>query len=123
MKKIICDLDSTICHTTDGDYANSLPDKEVIRALAEYKQLGFDIIIFTSRNMRTHQGCIDTIKAKTLPLILEWLQRHGVPYDEVLIGKPWCGTDGFYVDDRAVRPQEFTSLSYEEICNLIGHKP
>ena len=36
------------------------------------------------------------------------------------MGKPWCGFDGFYVDDKAVRPNEFKELSYEKIKELIG---
>lgn len=43
-------------------------------------------------------------------------------YDEVVIGKTWCGTDGFYVDDRAIRPSEFVNLSYQEILELISNK-
>jgi capsule biosynthesis phosphatase len=120
MKRIVCDLDGTICNTVDGNYANAQPNSDVIKALHEYKRLGFEIIIFTSRNMRTYHSCIDTIKLKTLPVILEWLQKYAIPYDDILVGKPWCGTEGFYVDDRAVRPEEFSSLSYEEICKLIG---
>lgn len=39
--------------------------------------------------------------------------------DEIIIGKPWCGYDGFYVDDKAIRPSEFTSLNYEQIKELL----
>ena len=53
------------------------------------------------------QGQIGKINANTLPLILDWLAQHEIPYDEIHVGKPWCGTEGFYVDDKAVRPSEF----------------
>jgi capsule biosynthesis phosphatase len=43
-----------------------------------------------------------------------------VPFDEVIVGKPWCGFDGFYVDDRSIRPKEFKDLSYEEVKKLLG---
>ena len=72
--------------------------------------------------MQTFSGNIGQINAKTLPTILEWLDNHNVPYDEIIVGKPWCGNDGFYVDDRAIRPNEFISLNYNEIKDLLGIK-
>lgn len=120
MKRIIMDLDETICTTENGDYAGSTPKPEVIAKLREYREMGFQIAISTSRNMRTHDGNIGKINAKTLPIIIDWLAKHDVPYDEIYTAKPWCGTDGFYVDDRAIRPQEFANLSYEQIKKLIG---
>ena len=53
---------------------------------------------------------------------MEWLQEHQIPFDEIIVGKPWCGTDGFYVDDRAVRPSEFLNMSYAEIQNLLENE-
>ena len=54
------------------------------------------------------------------PNIIDWLNKNNVPYDEVYIGKPWCGFEGFYIDDKAVRPSEFLKLSYNEICELLN---
>ncbi|MFB2351434.1 hypothetical protein ACETUS_30055, partial [Priestia megaterium] len=78
------------------------------------------IIICTARNMRTHGGQLGKINALTLPIVLDWLARHDIPYDEIHVGKPWCGTGGFYVDDKAVRPSEFATLTYEEIRALLA---
>lgn len=114
------DLDDTICQTEQGDYVNSKPVQAVIEKMRQYKELGFEIAINTSRNMRTYKGNTGKINANTLPIILKWLEQHDVPYDEIYVGKPWCGMDGFYVDDRAIRPDEFVKLSYEEIQSLIG---
>jgi capsule biosynthesis phosphatase len=66
---------------------------------------------------------VGKINAVTLPLIIKWLDKHNIPYDEVHVGKPWCGQDGFYVDDRAVRPDEFVGKSYTEIRVLLGLDP
>ena len=120
VKRLIVDLDGTLCTTVDGAYADSTPIPEMIERLRQYKAMGFEIAIHTSRNMRTYQGNVGKITANTLPIIMDWLNRHQVPYDEVYVGKPWCGTEGFYVDDRAVRPDEFARLSYDEIQALIG---
>ena len=119
MKRIIMDLDDTICSTINGDYANSIPNLEIIQKMHEYKQLGFELIINTSRNMRTFSGNVGKINANTLPVIIAWLGKNNVPYDEIYTGKPWCGREGFYVDDRAVRPNEFNDLSYDELCKLV----
>jgi len=119
-KKIIIDLDDTICTTKNGDYTKSSPNTEVIQKLCEYKDIGFEIIIHTSRNMRSYKGNIGLINAKTLPIIIDWLERNKVPYDEIIVGKPWPSFGGFYVDDKAIRPNEFVDLSYSEIQNLIN---
>lgn len=122
MKKIVIDLDDTISKTVNGDYKNSQPITEVIDLIRNYRENGFEIAISTSRNMRTFNGSIGKINAITLPIITEWLDTHNVPYDEIHIGKPWCGDGGFYVDDKAIRPSEFLKNSYEEILAIIGAK-
>jgi len=120
MKRLIMDLDDTICTTLNGDYANSYPNVSVIQKMREFKSLGFEIVINTSRNMRTYDCNVGKINANTLPIIIDWLQKNNVPYDEIYTGKPWCGFEGFYVDDKAIRPNEFTNLSVDEIKRLLG---
>ena len=118
MKRLIMDLDNTITLTENGDYRNAKPIIPVIEKLREYKAKGFEIVISSSRNMRTYKGNVGKINVHTLPIIMDWLERHNVPYDEIYVGKPWCWHDGFYVDDRAVRPDEFALMSYDEIRKL-----
>ena len=118
--KIIIDLDDTICSTKNGDYENSIPKEKVIKKIKEYKNLGFEIIIYTSRNMRTFKGNVDLIKANTLPLIIRWLEKFDVPYDQIIVGKPWPSFGGFYVDDKAIRPDEFVNLTYSEIQKITN---
>ncbi len=119
MKKIIVDLDGTLTMANTNDYKNVLPNEELIRTLKKYKNEGFSIVISTARNMRTYKGNVGKINVHTLPTIIEWLDKHNVPYDEILVGKPWCGHEGFYIDDRAIRPSEFNSMTFEEITVLI----
>ena len=123
MKRLIFDLDDTLCTTQNGDYANAQPITEVVEKLREYHRQGFTIVINTSRNMRTYQGNIGAINKNTLPIIIDWLGRHDIPYDELYVGKPWCGFEGFYVDDKAIRPDELVKLSYPEICQLLDLTP
>ena len=64
-------------------------------------------------------GNVGLINAHTLPIIIDWLDAHNVPYDEIYVAKPWCGFDGFYIDDKSIRPSEFTMYSHEEILEIL----
>ncbi|MBZ7948758.1 HAD-IIIC family phosphatase [Campylobacter sp. RM9929] len=120
MKTIIIDLDGTLTIDDDKvDYCDKNPNLALIETIKEYKKQGFKITIFTSRNMRTFNNDIEKIKTHTLPIIISWLDKHKIPYDDIIVGKPWCGFDGFYVDDKAIRPSEFINLKYEEIKELL----
>ena len=119
MKRLIMDLDNTISKNLTGNYSEATPVTEVIEKMRQYKDLGFEIVIFSSRNMRTYEGNIGKINVNTLPIIIEWLNKHNVPYDEIYVGKVWCGNEGFYVDDRAVRPREFFKMSYAELQQIM----
>lgn len=119
MKNLIIDLDGTLTIDSESSYPDKPINIDVVNKLKEYKSLGFNITILTSRNMRTYAGNLGKINIYTLPVIIEWLNRHDVPYDEIVLGKPWCGFEGFYVDDKSIRPSEFASLSYEQIKALL----
>jgi len=119
MRRLIVDLDETITLHAQGGYAEAAPNLMLIAKLREYKAQDFQIVINTSRNMRTFEGNVGLINVNTLPLILEWLKKHDVPFDEVYVGKPWCGFEGFHVDDRSVRPSEFIRYSLEEIHGIL----
>jgi len=118
--KIIIDIDNTISFTIDGDYENAIPNISLIEKMREYKEKNFYISLFTARNMRTYSGDISKIQKYTLPILKKWLERNNVPYDEIIIGKPWCGKNGFYVDDRAIRPQEFIENDYKSIIEKLS---
>lgn len=122
MKRLIVDLDDTVAVTTKGDYVNSIPIMPVIEKLREYKEQGFEIVISSSRNMRTYEANIGKINVFTLPNIIDWLRKYDVPFDEVYVGKPWCGFDGFYIDDKSIRPSEFLKYSYDEIQDLLNEE-
>ena len=124
MKRLVIDLDDTL---TVADSTRAYADVElradVAARLREYKAKGFEVVIHTARNMRTYEGSVGKITVHTLPVITAWLDKHDIPYDEIWLGKPWCGKEGFYVDDKAIRPDEFARLSYAEICDLVNISP
>ena len=119
VKRLIVDLDNTISYTVKGDYVNSKPIEQTINMLRKYHDEGWEIVINSSRNMRTYDANVGKINIYTLPNIISWLNKYNVPYDEIIVGKPWCGYDGFYIDDKAIRPSEFHSMNEKEIHKLL----
>ena len=118
---IVIDLDGTLTLAGSADsYADMLPNQAVVAQLKRYAAQGFRIAIMTSRNMRSFANSIGRINAETLPVAIDWLKRHDIPFDEIHVGKPWCGEDGFYVDDKAIRPSEFLALDRPAILALLA---
>ncbi len=116
----IFDVDGTICPIKGHgeEYSALVPYISIVEKIRYYKREGARIVINTSRNMRTYDNNIGLINAHTAPLMMEWLKRWDIPFDEIIFGKPWPGEKGFYVDDRTVRPDEFLALGVEEMGEL-----
>lgn len=120
-KVIVVDVDGTLAGRRESgqSYADVSPVPSVVQRVRGLKKKGYWIVLYTSRNMRTYDGNIGRIMCHTAPVLVEWLARHEIPYDELHFGKPWCGHDGFYVDDRALRPREFVTMDLEQIEALF----
>ena len=118
----IMDIDGTLCPIkTDGElYENLIPYSKVVEQLRKYHDLGARIILFTSRNMKSYDGNIGLINVHTAKTLMTWLDKWDIPYDEIIYGKPWPGNVGFYVDDRAVRPDEFLKYTTEELTDICN---
>ena len=116
----IFDIDGTLCPIkgTDERYEDMVPYAEMVERIREYKKQGAKIVLFTSRNMNTYKGNIGLINANTAKVVLEWLKKWDIPYDEIIYGKPWPGHNGFYVDDRTVRPDEFLNRTVDELKDI-----
>ncbi len=117
----VFDVDGTICPIKKENerYEDIVPYAEMVDRIREYKAGGAKIVLLTSRNMNTYGGNIGLINAHTAKTLLEWLDKWGIPYDEIIYGKPWPGHHGFYVDDRTVRPSEFLTKSVEELDEIV----
>lgn len=118
MKKLIIDVDYTISKKVDT-YANALPNINMINHIKHYKENGFVIVLFSARNMNSFNGNMELINNITRPELLEWLTKNEIPFDELILGKPW-NDEGFYIDDNAVRPLEFLNNSYDEIVEKLN---
>lgn len=114
------DIDGTLCpiKKKEEEYIDLIPYKEMLDKLREYKEGGAKIVLFTSRNMNSYGGNIGLINANTAKVLLKWLDKWDIPYDEIIYGKPWPGHKGFYVDDRTVRPDEFLKYSVDELDEI-----
>lgn len=119
-RRIVVDLDGTLTlDAPSAPYSSQVPNIEVVARLREYRAMGFTVVILTARGMRSCGSSIGLINAGVLPGIVEWLDRHQIPYDEIHVGKPWCGDAGFYVDDRAIRPSEFIRATCGDIREML----
>ena len=119
--RLIVDVDGTLTYDDANlDYLERRPRTDVIKRINALYARGISVVIYSARNMRTHNGNLGRINKHTLPKLINWLERHGVQYDEIYMGKPWCGTEGFYVQSRSMRPDRFVTLPFEELESLLG---
>jgi capsule biosynthesis phosphatase len=120
-KVLVCDIDGTVTtiKNKDENYSDLRPIQSVVDKLIQLRSEGWYIVFSTARNMRTYNGDVRAIEENMLPILIDWLDKHNIPYDEIHIGKPWCGKRGFYVDDKTIRPKEFLELSNQEIHKLL----
>lgn len=108
-KALVVDVDGTLCDIKGAgeSYADVAPEPRLVARLRELHAQGWRIILHSARGMRSNDGNPGQINKVVAPVMLDWLARHDIPFDELHLGKPWPGSDGFYIDDRAVRPREF----------------
>lgn len=116
----VFDIDGTLCpiKKKEEKYEDLIPYSEMISKLKFYHDNGARIVLFTSRNMNSYNGNIGIINKHTARILLDWLEKWEIPYDEILYGKPWPGRRGFYVDDRTIRPKEFLNYSVDELDTI-----
>lgn len=119
---LVFDIDGTLCPIKGKDekYEDLVPYPEMVERIRACKEDGAKIVLFTSRNMNSYQGNLGLINKHTARILMDWLERWEIPYDEIIYGKPWPGHNGFYVDDRSVRPDEFLKHSPEELAEICA---
>lgn len=120
-KVLVVDLDNTITLEDPAHaYSEKRPNLAIINKLKAYKAVGYEIILYTARRMKTFDRDESKVVAHISGITLDWLKQHDVPFDGIKFGKPFA-ENGFYIDDRAIRPDEFLKLTVAEINKLIGH--
>ena len=108
--RICIDLDGVICRLREPgqDYADLAPVDGAIEKLRQLKAAGHYLIIHTARHMKTCQGNVGLVVARKGAVTLDWLARHGVPYDELYFGKPHAQV---YIDDNAMCFQNWEEIA------------
>lgn len=106
-RTLCVDVDDTLCFTNDNDYTKSRPNNPVVAKVREAKAKGWWIVLHTARGMGRSDGHIETVADEVLTEVREFCKQYDIPYDEIVVGKPWAR---WYIDDRALRPDEFTEL-------------
>jgi capsule biosynthesis phosphatase len=119
MRQFIINLVNALCVSGIGSHGEVQPKLNMIEQVRRYKKIGFDFVGFTSRQMRAHKCSVGEIDAYIPPIIIDWLQKDKVPCDEIHVGKLWCGNDRLYIEDRAIRPEGYFRLGYEDIFDLV----
>src|SRR5438067_2346512 len=100
--RICIDLDGVICNLKEEGqkYEDLLPVAGAPESLKVLKESGHYIIINTARHMKTCQGNLGAVGARISLITLTWLEKYGIPYDEIYFGKPHAD---IYIDDNAYR--------------------
>ena len=104
-KRFCFDLDGTLVTAprVPGDYTTCEPIPAQVDNVRKLHAAGHAIIIHTARRMRTHGGNVGGVVADVGEITLQQLRAMGIPFDEMVFGKPYAD---FYVDDKAVSPFE-----------------
>ncbi len=108
--RIVMDIDDTISTHRNRDYANAIPNFEMIRKMQELAKQGIEFVLFTARGQISCNGDIKKIEEEKGPTLRAWLKRYNVPYSELRFGKPIADV---YVDDSAMTPDEFLYGTFE----------
>jgi len=114
-KTIAIDFDGTICRKQsygDGTIWQT-PNSDAQTILKKLKADGYRLVVFTVRlspdklMSKTNIGKKEEFKTKR-DRIVAWLERNGIPFDDVVGHKPNAMA---YIDDRAIRFTNWTDIS------------
>ncbi len=119
--RICVDLDGTICSIRQE--GQTYREVELLPGAKEmlmtFKEQGHTIIIHTARNMQTQGHNVGKVLKNVGRITLEWLDAHGIPYDEIYFGKP---NADITIDDRGIRFEGWEAISMEKIQRLAKCK-
>lgn len=100
--RLAIDVDGTLCHTkgVGQTYADVLPLDGAVETMQRWKDQGHYLIIQTARHMRTCDANEGKVLAMGAKLLVDWLDKHHIPYDEIRFGKPHVD---IFIDDKGYR--------------------
>ncbi len=105
MRKIfIIDIDGCICEHVDNEHpelmSNAQPYPDSITKINQWYDQGHFICFFTARTEEHRETT------------LTWLQKHGVKYHQLILGKPRRreGDEYHYIDDTPIRATRYKGV-------------
>jgi len=100
--RLCIDLDGVVCELRKPGqkYGDLKPVPGAIEKLRALKAAGHTIILLTARHMKTCSGNVGLVIARQGKVTLDWLDAHGIEYDEIHFGKPHADV---YIDDNALK--------------------
>jgi capsule biosynthesis phosphatase len=108
--RIAIDVDGTLCAFKQGNqtYADVAPLPGAVEKVRGMHAAGHYIILMTARHMKTCGGNVGMVVARQGKTLLNWLEQHGIPYDEIWFGKPQADV---YIDDNAYRLESWDPIA------------
>ena len=103
-KRIIVDIDDTLCVVKNRDFINATPIQKVIDKVNEFYDKGYEIVISTARGQNSC-NTPEEMQNKYKKITKEWLHKAGVKYHKLEIG--YKQNADMYVDDKSITPNEF----------------
>lgn len=116
-RTIVVDVDNTIATHVNRDFEGATPNRPLITRLNALYDAGWTIIYHTARGTVSCNGDAALIEKLRGPVLRAWLEKHDVRYHQLIFGKP-LGI--YYVDDKAIRPDEFLELDFERAVGGSG---
>lgn len=113
--RVAVDLDGTICELKrpGQSYADLAPLPGAAERLRELRAAGHYVIIITARNMKTCESNLGRVMKNVGKITLDWLEEHGIEYDEIYFGK---ANAHIYIDDRAHRFEGWARITPELVA-------
>jgi capsule biosynthesis phosphatase len=107
--RIAIDIDGTLCHfRADGEgYGDVKPLPGAAERMRSLKEAGHELVLLTARHMKTCGGNVGLVVQRQGLVLLEWLERYGIPYDEIWFGKPHADV---YIDDNGFRFKAWSQI-------------
>jgi len=104
----VFDIDNTICEPkiAGKTYADVQPYPEALETLRWLKEDGHTIVLYTGRHMKTCENNTGKVLARQGKVLLDWLDRHEIPYDELWWNKPHAD---LIIDDAAHHHTDWNS--------------
>jgi hypothetical protein len=102
--KIVCDIDGVICDEVNDDVTLRQPYPNRIAYLNSLFEQGHDIIIYTSRGMKSCNDNPIEADKKYRELTTKQLRSWGLHFDRLFFGKP---NADIYLDNHNMSMDDF----------------